>query len=54
MEYLCEDALLETIYKKTHVKPIVDQLTKQRKIKQVHKGRSYKNRVYRLSAEQLF
>ncbi|MCY3967576.1 MAG: three-Cys-motif partner protein TcmP [bacterium] len=54
MEYLCEDALLETIYKKTHVKPIVDQLTKQRKIKQVHKGRSYKNRVYRLAAEQLF
>ena len=51
---LCEDALLETIYKETHVKPVVDQLLSQHKVEQVRTGRSYTDRVFRLAAERLF
>ena len=51
---LCEDALVETIYKETHVKPAVDRLMEQRKVDQVSKGRSYADRVFRLAAQQLF
>ena len=54
MEELREDALLETIYKRAHVKPAVDRLIEQRKVEQVQTGRSYADRVFRLAAEQLF
>ena len=51
---LCEDALVETIYKKTHVKPVVDRLIDQRKVDQVSKGRSYADRVFRLAEPRMF
>ena len=54
MAELCEDALLETIYKETHVKPVVDRLIEQRKVDQVSTGRSYADRVFRLAERQLF
>lgn len=54
MAELREDTLLETIYKKAHVKPAVDRLLKRRKVEQVSTGRSYADRVFGLAAEQLF
>ena len=54
MAELREDALLETIYKKTHVKPVVDRLIEQRRADQVSTGRSYADRVLRLAQRQLF
>ena len=54
MAELCEDALFETIYKETHVKPVVDRLIEQRKVDQVSTGRSYTDRVLRLAEPQLF
>ncbi|MCY3631674.1 MAG: three-Cys-motif partner protein TcmP [bacterium] len=54
MEELREDVLLETIYKRAHVKPAVDRLIEQRKVEQIQTGRSYADRVFRLAAEQLF
>ncbi len=54
MAELCEDALLETIYKETHVKPVVDRLIEQRRVDQVRTGRSYADRVLRIAEGQLF
>lgn len=54
MEEIREYALLETIYKKTHVKPVVDRLMEQHKVKMVHTGRSYADRVLSLAERQLF
>ena len=54
MAELREDALLETIYKKTHVKPVVDRLIVQRRVDQVRTGRSYADRVLRSAEQQLF
>ena len=54
MAELCEDALLETIYRETDVKPAVDRLVDQRKVDQVSTGRSYADRVLCLAAQQLF
>ena len=54
MAELCEDALLETIYRETDVKPAVDRLRDQRKVDQVSTGRSYTDRVLHLAAPQLF
>ena len=54
MAELCEHALLETIYKETHVKPVVDRLIAQRSVNQVRTGRSYADRMLRLAAGQLF
>ena len=54
LEELREDALLETIYKKTHVKPAADRLIDQRKVNQVSTGPSYADRVLRLAEPQLF
>ena len=54
MAELCEDALLETIYKETHVKPAVDRLIEQRRVDQVRTGQSYADRVLRLAEPQLF
>ena len=54
MAELREDALLETIYKKTHVKPVVDRLIDQRRVDQVSTGRSYADRVLRLADPPLF
>ncbi len=54
MSELCEDALLETIYKETHVKPVVDRLLSEHKVEKVRTGQSYADRVYRLAAGQLF
>ncbi len=54
MVELCEDALLKTIYKETHVKPAVDRLIDRRKVEQVSTGRSYADRVLRLAEPQLF
>ena len=54
MEELCEDALLETIYKGTHVKPVVERLIEQRRVDQVRTGQSYADRVLRLAADRLF
>ena len=51
---LCEDALFETIYKETHVKPAVERLIKKRKVDQVSTGRSYADRMLRLAEPQLF
>ena len=51
---LCEDALLETIYKEAHVKPVVDRVIEQRLVDQVRTGRSYADRVLRLAARKLF
>ena len=54
MAELCADALFETIYKETHVKPVVDRLIDQRKVIQVSTGQSYEDRVLRLAEPQLF
>ena len=54
MEELRENALLETIYKRAHVKPVVDRLIEQRRVDQVRTGRSYAERVFRLAEGQLF
>ncbi|WP_420618617.1 three-Cys-motif partner protein TcmP [Candidatus Poriferisocius sp.] len=54
MAELREDALLETIYKRAHVKPAVDRLLAQHKVVQVRTGRSYADRVFSLADEQLF
>ena len=54
MAELCKHALLETIYKETHVKPVVDPLIAQRRVDQVRTGRSYADRVLRLAERQLF
>ena len=54
MAELGEDALLKTIYKKTHVKPVVDRLIKQHRVVKVCTGRSYADRVFRLADPQLF
>ena len=54
MEELREYALLETIYKKTHVKPAVDRLMEQRRVDQVRTGQAYADRVFRLAERQLF
>ncbi len=53
MAELCRHALLETIYKETHVKPRVDALVAAGKVEQVGKGRSYEQRVFS-RAQQLF
>lgn len=54
LEELGEDALLETIYKKVHVKPAVDRLIEQRRVEQVSTGRSHVDRVVRLAESRLF
>ena len=54
MAELCEDALLETIYRETDVKPVVDRLREQRKVELAHTGRSYADRILRLAEQQLF
>ena len=54
MAELREDALLETIYKNTHVKPVVNRLIEQRRVELVSTGRSYADRVLRLAQRQLF
>ena len=54
MAELRKYALLETIYKKTHVKPAVKRLIAQRSVNQVSTGRSYADHVFRLADPQLF
>jgi three-Cys-motif partner protein len=54
MAELCRHALLETIYKDTHVKPVVDSLIDQRRVQLVRTGRSYEERVLRLAPASLF
>ena len=54
MAELGEHALLETVYKETHVKPVVDRLREQRKVEPVRTGRSYADRVLRLAERRLF
>ena len=54
MAELCEDALLETIYRETHVKPVVDALIAQRKVELARTGRSYADRILRLAEQRLF
>ena len=54
MAELCKDALLETIYKETHVKPVLERLRAQRKVELVRTGRSYADRILRLAERQLF
>ena len=54
MAELCEHALLETIYRETHVKPVVDTLIAQRKAELVRTGRPYADRVIRLAEQRLF
>lgn len=54
MAELCRHALLETIYKDTHVKPVVDSLLAQRRVELVRTGRSYEQRVLRLAPASLF
>ena len=54
MAKLCEDALDETIYKETHVKPVVDRLIEQRKVELASTGRSYEDRILRLAEQRLF
>ena len=54
MAELCRYALLETIYKDTHVKPVIDSLLQQRKIELASTGRSYEERVLRLAPASLF
>ncbi len=51
---LCRYALLETIYKDTHVKPVVDLLLQHRKVEMARTGRSYEDRVLRLAPKTLF
>lgn len=54
MAELCQHALLETIYKDTHVKPVVDSLLEQRRVELVRTGRTYEERVLRLAPASLF
>lgn len=54
MAELCQHALLETIYKDTHVKPVVDSLLVRRRVELVRTGRSYEERVLRLAPASLF
>ena len=54
MTELREYALLETIYKRAHVKRVVDPLIAQRRVELVRTGRSYADRVLRLAERQLF
>ena len=54
MAELCQYALLETIYKETHVKPVVDSLLEQRRVELARTGRSYEERVLRLAPASLF
>lgn len=54
MAELCQHALLETIYKDTHVKPVVDSLLEQRRVQLIRTGRSYEERVVRLAPASLF
>lgn len=54
MAELCQHALLETIYKDSHVKPVVDLLLEQRRVELVRTGRSYEERVLRLAPASLF
>ena len=54
MAELCEHAFFETIYKETHVKPVVDRLRAQRKVELARTGRFYADRILRLAERQLF
>ena len=54
MAELCRYALLETIYKDTHVKPVVDSLIGERKVEVARTGRLYEDRVLRLAPTSLF
>ena len=54
MAELCEHALFETIYKETHVKPVVDRLRAQHKVEVVRTGPSYADRILRLAGPRLF
>ncbi|HWL42154.1 MAG TPA: three-Cys-motif partner protein TcmP [Ilumatobacter sp.] len=54
MAELCQYALLETIYKDTHVKPVVDSLLQERKVEWARTGKSYQDRVLRLAPTTLF
>jgi hypothetical protein len=47
-------ALLETIYKDTHVKRVVDSLIYERKVEPARTGRSYEDCVLRLAPKTLF
>ncbi len=47
-------ALLETIYKETHVKDAVDRLIERRRVNQVRTGHSFEDRVFSLAEPQLF
>ena len=44
---LCGRALLETIYKETHVKPRVDELVAAGEVEQTAKGRSHAEKLFR-------
>ena len=50
---LCRHALIETIYKETHVKPRVDALVERGEVQQISTGRSYEERVFG-RAQRLF
>lgn len=54
MAELCRYALLDTIYKDTHVKPVVDDLLLEHKIEMPRTGRSYEERLLRLAPPSLF
>jgi len=54
MAELCEDALLETIYKESDVKPVMDRLIEQRIVELARTGRSYEDRILRLAEQRLF
>ncbi len=54
MAELCRHALLETIYKDTHVKPVVDSLLEQGRVQVARTGGSYEERVLRLAPASLF
>ncbi len=54
MAELREDALLETIYKKTHVKRVVDKLIGQSRVDKMSTGPSHADRVFRLADPKLF
>lgn len=54
MAELCRYALLETIYKDTHVKPVIDSLVDERIVEFARTGRSYEERVLRLAPKTLF
>ncbi|WP_421122002.1 three-Cys-motif partner protein TcmP [Aquihabitans daechungensis] len=54
MEELCQYALLETIYKPTHVKPVVDRLRDQRRVEIPITGRSFADKVVCLAPDTLF